>query len=339
MLFETIIITFCIFLNGILACSEAAFIATDKYLLKGLSKSGSEKEKLLYDLRKNPERVLSVIQIGITFVGVFAAALGGAGAQDTLAPWLAHTFSLSSKVAELLSTIAIVIPLTFFSVVLGELVPKSIALKNPFYIFKKLSYLIVTVSYIFLPIVWIFEKSTKVIVDFFKKITNGKQKGQQGVISEQGQEYIVNMVRIENATVNKALIKWEFVDYALYGDTMEDVEKKFILYGHTRLPIVKENGVVGMLNSKEFFAFQKTGNKNWISLLRKPIFFDKTTPMLKALKSLQKQSAHMAIIVEESTPLGIITIEDIFEEIVGDIYDEDDFGSIRKILRDTNSWK
>lgn len=330
-MFEIIVILVCIAINGVLACSEIAFIATDKFVLKGLADSGSKEGSLLLSLRKNPERVLSIIQVGITFVGAFAAAIGGAGAHEFISPWVSNAFSLSRNTAEIISTFMVVIPLTYMSVVFGELVPKSIALRKPLYISTRIVYLLVALSYLLFPIVWILEWSTKKLAGlFFSK--GEKSRGSDDIVSEQGREYIINMVKIEKATVSNALIRWDLVESIGIGDTLESVEKKFIVTGHTRLPVVEHEKVVGILNSKEFFAFQKTDNKNWLRLIRKPLELQYNINILKALKLLQKESLHMAIVYKGEDLFGVITIEDILEEIVGDIYDEDDDGSIRKIL-------
>lgn len=337
-MFEIIVIIVCVILNGILACSEIAFIATNKFVLKGLADSGSKEGSLLLSLRKNPERVLSIIQVGITFVGAFAAAIGGAGAQESISPWFSETFSFSQNTAEVLSTFIIVIPLTYVSVVFGELVPKTIALKKPLYISTRLVYVIVFVSYFLFPVIWVFEWSTKKIVGlFFRKVSRRKSIfDAEDIVSEQGKDYIINMVKIEKSTINDALIKWDLVDFVSISDSLESVEKKFIVSGHTRLPVVKGEKVIGVLNSKEFFAFQKTGDANWRTLIRNPVTLQKYTFILEALKVLQKESAHMAIVSNGDELIGIITMEDIFEEIVGDIYDEDDYGSIKEILGKTN---
>jgi putative hemolysin len=98
------------------------------------------------------------------------------------------------------------------------------------------------------------------------------------------------------------------------------------------LPILKEGRVVGILNSKEFLAFRKTGKSHWISLCRQTISLQETAPLLTALRLLQEKRAHMAIVYRGSLKTGIVTMESIFEEIIGDIYDEDDDGAISKIL-------
>ncbi len=129
-MFEFIVIIICLLINAVLAGSETAFIAVSKPTLRVLVRQGHEKAKLLLQLRENPERTLSIIQIGITFVGAFAAAIGGAGAEENISPLLSQHFGIGDTLAEVLAIFLIVIPLTYASVVLGELVPKTLALRR-----------------------------------------------------------------------------------------------------------------------------------------------------------------------------------------------------------------
>ena len=101
---------------------------------------------------------------------------------------------------------------------------------------------------------------------------------------------------------------------------------------HTRLPVVKNNEVIGLLNAKEFLAFQKTGQTNWQSLLRPACNIDLNIPILSVLRLMQEKRIHMAIVYNGRNKVGIVTMEAIFEEIVGDIYDEDDDGVLSRIL-------
>lgn len=340
-MFELTIILVCIALNGLLACSETAFIATDKYVLKGLSETGSKEGRRLLKLRQKPERVLSVIQIGISFVGAFAAAIGGAGAQASLTPWIAETFSLASKAAEIVAMLIIVIPLTYISVVFGELVPKAIALKKPVTVATRLVHVLSAMRRVMLPIAWLIEWPTKAIINalFKSSVDSTGALDVDDVVSKQGREYIINLFKIEKARVTDALIEWSSVDWISDGASMEEVEDMFITSGHTRLPVMADGGAIGIVNSKEFFALRKANASDWPSLVRPPVVLHKDLRLLDALKALQKDSAHMGIVSRGAHPIGIITMEDIFEEIVGEIYDEDDFGSIQEILSRTHYYR
>jgi putative hemolysin len=337
-MFELFIILICLIINAILAGSETAFIAVSKPTLQSLVKQGNEKAKLMLRLRENPERTLSIIQIGITFVGAFAAAIGGAGAEESISPWLSQNLRISDTFAEILAILLVVVPLTYASVVLGELVPKSLALRRPTFIaFLAAPWLIFT-NRLLNPIVTIFESSTKMIINLFpKRHTTSDEKETlaatlEDVVTPLNKQYIMNMVKIERTTVKEIFVDWKHVVFADVTNTIEEVEQTLITSGHTRLPVIEDGNVIGILNSKEFLAFQKTGKSDWISLCRQTISLQESTLILTGLRLLQEKKAHLAIVYNGAQKTGIVTMEAIFEEIIGDIYDEDDEGSIQKIL-------
>jgi len=336
---ELIVITICLIINAVLAGSETAFIAVSRPSLRELIRQGNEKAKILYYLRENPERTLSVIQVGITFVGALAAAVGGAGAEETITPWLVTHFGINESFAEILAMLTIVIPLTYVSVVLGELVPKTFALRRPLFLAFKTAPWLHLISRFIDPIVTALEWSTKKIVNLFptEHMVHEESSQQESpielnLLSAPNREYVLNIFKIEKTTVKEVLVGWSEVTFVEDIQTSEQVESIIISSAHTRLPVVKNKEVIGIINAKEFLAFQKTGQTNWISLIRTPIRIPINMPMLSALQVMQEKGAHMAIVYNGNTKLGIVTMEAIFEEIIGDIYDEEDDGTLKRIL-------
>jgi putative hemolysin len=336
---ELIIIIICLIVNAILASSETAFIAVSRPSLRELIRQGNEKAKILNSLRENPERTLSVIQVGITFVGALAAAVGGAGAEETITPWLVARFGINESFAEILAMLTVVIPLTYVSVVLGELVPKTFALRRPLFSAFKTGPWLHLISRFIDPIVTVLEWSTKKIVNLFpaEHMVHEESSQQESpielnVLSAPNGQYVLNIFKIEKTTVKEVLVGWSEVTYVEYNQTSEQVESIIISSAHTRLPVVKNNEVIGIINAKEFLAFQKTGQTNWISLIRAPIRIPINMPMLSALQVMQEKRAHMAIVYSGNTKVGLVTMEAIFEEIIGDIYDEEDDGTLKRIL-------
>jgi putative hemolysin len=336
---ELFVIVICLVLNAILAGSETAFIAVSRPSLKELAKKGDESAKLLLLLREKPERTLSVIQIGITFVGVLAAALGGAGAEEVITPWIASHFGIRESLAEMLSILLVVLPLTYASVVIGELVPKTFALKRPLFVASKAAPWLHLVNRIFDPIVTIFAWSTKRIVNLFPKEHSIQEETPKSEISAEidilspvNRQYVINILKIENTTVEEITVPWSEVIYIANNQSTEQVENLIISSGHTRLPVVKNEEVLGIINTKEFLAFQKSGQTEWISLLRPALKIADATFILSALQLMQEKRTHMAIVYKGSGKTGIVTMESIFEKIIGEIYDEDDDGTLKEML-------
>lgn len=323
-------------INAFLAGSETSFIALNRQTLRNLAKTGDEKAKLLMHLRETPERTLSVIQIGITFVGAFAAAIGGAGAEESLSPWIIENFEIGDSLAEIMTILLVVIPFTYASVVLGELVPKTLALRRPMFVARLTAPWLNFIDRYIGPLISMVEGSTKKILDLFPKqhTTSEEKEGLsiEDMLSPLNKQYIMNMVKIEGTAIKEIFLEWKEVAFIDANSSAEDVETIILASGHTRLPITKRGAVIGILNSKEFFAFIKAGKSEWVSLCRQTVSVQETTSILTALLCLQQEKAHMAIVYKGSLKIGIVTMEAIFEEIIGDIYDEDDDGAIQKIL-------
>ncbi len=341
-MFEISIIILCLLCNALLAASETAFIALNKPTLKELMKQGNERAKLLFALRENPERTLSVIQVGITFVGAFAAAIGGAGAEETITPWLRLSCNLGETSAEIISLLLVVLPLTYISVVIGELVPKSLALRRPLSVASRSAPALHKISIVINPVVTLFEWSTKKIVSWFPKkhidheeTLNDESSLQLNRISLANRQYVFNIVKIEETTLHEISVVWSEVVFVTKDQSLEELEHTIITSGHTRLPVIEGKAVIGIINAKEFLAFQKTEKRDWISILRPCLHIPSKTPILSALRLMQEARAHMAVVIHESQLYGIVTMESIFEEIVGDIYDEDDDDAFKRLVRFT----
>lgn len=337
-MFELILITVCLAINALLAGSETAFIAVSKPDLRELVKNGDPKIKQLLALRENPERTLSIIQVGITFVGAFAAAIGGAGAEEEISPWIISRFGLNDFLSELIALTIVVIPLTYISVVLGELVPKTLALRRPLFIASNAAPWLTKISNLVSPIITLFEESTKKILSLFppKHVISEEQSDnattELDLLSPPSRQYVVNIMKIEKTTVNEILVPWSEVIFVEEYQSQEQIEHTIISSAHTRLPVVKNDDVIGILNAKEFLALQKTGESNWQSLLRAAYKMDIHTSILSALRLMQEKRIHMAVVYDGKNKRGIVTMEAIFEEIIGDIYDEEDDGRLSRIL-------
>lgn len=337
-MFELTIIFTCLVLNAILAGSETAFIAASRPTLRELSRQGDSRAALLLKLRENPERTLAVVQVGITFVGALAAAVGGAGAEEVIAPWLASQFQISELLAEVIALLFVVFPFTYITVVIGELVPKTFALRNPLFFASQAAPWLHRISRLLSPFVAIFEYSTKKIVQLFSKKNLSEEESDEDASIEIGElafpnkQYVLNILKIEKTTLKQILVIWAEVIVLKDSMTVEQVEAIIISSRHTRLPVLRCDEVIGIINTKEFLAFQKTGRPQWQDLIRPPVKIRQDMPILSALHVLQEKKAHLAIVYRENIKVGIVTMEAIFEEIIGDIDDEDDDDFLKHIM-------
>lgn len=338
---EIVVIALCLVLNGLFSCFEMAFVTVTRPQLRQLARKGLESAKHLLVQRENPERALSIIQIGITMVGMISAAVGGAGAEESFAPIIEQRFGVSENVAEGLSILIVVLPLTYLSVVLGELVPKSIALRNPIGISMHGSRWLRYADRIFSPFVSFLEWSTKSILRIFIRKAKPPPPLPQttveiDMLSQQAQQYVLNLVGIESKRLRDVMIPWAQVDLARSSDSIEQLGVAILSSGHTRLPVVESDRVLGILHTKEFLALTAAGETAWHSIIRPFIALKEDDLALKALKLMQERRSHMGIVFTAgNAPVGIVTFQDILEEVVGEFYDEDDDGRTRKILAAT----
>jgi putative hemolysin len=339
-MFELITILICLLLNAILSCVEMAFVTVSKPHLKKLASDGDVLAQRLVALKSHPERVLSVLQIGITLVGAISAAVGGAGAEETLSPFYQSSFGLTEEVAESFAIATIVMPITYLSVVVGELVPKTLALKFPMRFAKFGGSFLHILDRYFSPIVYLLEISTKLILNLFLHRIKGESSSEMSTsfeidsLSDLNKQYVFNLIDVDKRKVKDIMLPWQSavkIDRSMRPfDVLEIIKKS----GHTRIPVLNEADPVGILHSKEFISESEISKIDWLQLVRPAIYLNPEEPILNTLKLLQSSKCHMGIVKKEGVPIGIVTMEDIFEEVVGEIYDEDDNP---EVLLSTNS--
>lgn len=336
---EILIIVLCLILNGLLSCFEMAFVTVTKSQLRQLSRAGVRAADRILTLRENPERTLSIIQIGITLVGMISAAVGGAGAEESFAPIFERYFGLSENGAEAFAILAVVVPLTILSVVLGELVPKTIALRNPARISILGARWILWADRVFSPLVSFLEIATKLVLKLIPRRTGNSATVEQTApveidhLSKQTQQYVLNLVGVENRRARDVMIPWSQVNVVQDSDSLEQVTASAIRYGHTRLPVCRAGRVIGILHTKEFIAMLATSTHDWHEMIRPCIEISEDELVLRALRKMQERHGHLSVVVgRDGAPIGVVTMEDIFEEVVGDLYDEDDDGRLQKLL-------
>ncbi|MCK6595319.1 MAG: hemolysin family protein [Bdellovibrionaceae bacterium] len=334
---EITIVVICLFFNALLALVEMAFVSVSKSEIKSLSKNNSLALKLLR-LRERPERTLSVLQIGITVVGSISAAVGGIGAEDKISPYFSE-YGFSETISKTIAVILVVVPLTYFNTVIGELVPKTLALRFPMKIALRSVLGLAMAEKVLSPFVEILEKSTQVCLKLFAPI--GKNQSQSSETSESlnisnlsnaHQQYVINLVHIETKRIKDIMLPWDKVNYISSQFNLNEVLSMVIKSGHTRLPVISEDEVVGILHSKEFITFISSGDENWKNIIRPVLKIGPNEGILRTLRLMQEKKSHMALVLMGDERIGIVTLEDIFEEIIGDIYDEDDDGMLRKVL-------
>lgn len=345
-MFEIVAISLCLAINAALAAVEMALVNVSRPELRERARKGDPRSQTLLVYREHPERVLSVLQIGITLVGAISAAIGGAGAEENFAPVVQQWLGISEDLSELLAISAVVIPLTYLSVVIGELVPKTLALRHSLAIALASAPWIQWADRLLGPAVWVLERSTKLVLRLLGRSSAGANatemgggEGSGGEVLELGdlqavhRQYVLNLARLEKRQATEAMIAWDKVDRITVSASNAEVLDTVIRSGHTRLPVVEADGrVSGVLHTKEFIAFVSTGSDNWNRIIRPIQFVRPGDGLLMLLRKFQAERRHLGVVGRAEDPAGIVTLEDIIEEVIGELSDEDDDGFVRRLI-------
>lgn len=331
------IVCLCLVINAFFSAYEMAFVTITKEEIAELDENGSTSQRILI-FKKKPERTLSVIQIGITLVGAIAAAVGGTGAVESLEPYIVENYGLSASVAQAIAVTVVILPLTYFSVVFGELVPKTIALKHPLKVLAIGTQALSTIDKILSPIVTFLEVSTNFLLKLIHLDAVAEEDESMGENIDIGnlpvyhQNFVKNLVALKAQKVKKSMIPWGQVIYMNFSDSEEEVRKKMADTPHSRFPVIDEDVLVGILNVKELPDLSRQTQLPWQAVLRPAVQVTATEKVLEAFLKLQAKHSHMAVVEDAGKFVGIITIEGVLEEVVGDIYDNSDQTRVSKML-------
>lgn len=333
---DFLIVLICLISNAFFSAYEMAFVTVSKEEIEGLEDSSHTQKRVLL-FKKKPERTLSVIQVGITLVGAIAAAVGGTGAVEVLEPYIIKNFNLSATLAEAISVAMVIIPLTYFSVVFGELVPKTIALKHPVRVISFGTRILEIFDKILSPIVTVLEISTNSLLKLLHldKAHEDESMGQTieiGNLPDYHQEFVRNLIWTKGRIVQKTMIPWSKVSLLDFKDSEEDIRRKIFSVPFSRFPVMDGDTLVGILHKKHILPIGLSNQMTWQGLLHPAIKVKQDDRILEAFLKMQQQQIPLAIVTDGDHFVGLITIEDILEEIVGDINDRADYSMTSKLL-------
>lgn len=363
-----------IMINAFFAMTEVALISTNKIKLKKMADEGDNIAKKLVDISEDPSEFLSTIQIGITFANFIASAFAADGLSGYLADFIYNTLNVKVLSYEMMSTaslILITIILSYFTLVLGELVPKRIAMQKPMEVARFACIPVSAISTVVKPAVKFSSLSTNVVLKGLRIDTNEEEDSiteeeirmmleignTGGTINSDEKEWIDNVFDFSDSSVREIMTHKSEVVGIYEDDSLSEIEEKIHETGYSRYPVYGENDndIKGILYSKDFFAevyncFAKEDddlgvvvNKNELNImdnLRKPYFIPDSMSSLLLFKNMQKNNTHIAIVINEyGENIGLITMEDLLEEIVGNIYDEYDECDDEDVKISETTWK
>nr|WP_315165918.1 hemolysin family protein [uncultured Flavobacterium sp.] len=349
---EILIIFFLILLNGVFSMSEIALISARKNRLETAAKKGNKNAQTALDLANSPNKFLSTVQIGITLIGILTGIYSGdkitkdvevfVSSYEVIKPF-AHSFSVG----------IVVMILTFFSLVLGELLPKRIGLNHPESIAKAVAFPMKIISVITAPFIWLLTTSTEFLLDILQikptadgKVTEEEIKAiikegtEVGEVQEIEQDIVERVFHIGDRKVNSLMTHRKSVVFLPLHSNKEQVKEFMLKELHSIYPVFGENydDIVGVVNLKNIFAHFENGNFNLADIMTEAPFMMEQTTAYKALEEFKKTGIHYAFVSDEYGVFqGVITLNDILEALVGNASDfyKDDF---QLIEREDGTW-
>ena len=306
------------------SASETAFSSLNKIKLKALANSGNKRAEQAYNLAENFSKLLTTILIGNTIVNVVSASLA--------------TVFFTKMLGDNGVTVSSIV-MTLLIMIVGEIVPKNIAKYIPERFAMAVTPILRFLVFIFSPLTFVFEYMEKMFANIFKKnsetystdefITMVEEANEEGDIEDHEADLITNALEFNDLDVGEILTpRIDVIAVDLNEDSIEEIELKYRDSGYSRLPVYENNidNIIGVLIEKDFYyhlLYEKSTNIK--EILKEVIFTSPQVKISSLLKQFQTNKTHMAVVVDEyGGTQGIITMEDILEELVGEIYDEHD---------------
>lgn len=320
--------------------SEIALVSSRKTKLEILSKNGDRKAQAALDLANSPNRFLSTVQIGITLISILTGIFSGDSLTEQLQVILVSN-GLSEKIADNLAVGIVVLIIGFVQLVLGELVPKRIGMSNPEAIARVMVAPMNILSTITSPFIWLLSKCSDLIFKLLgiqasdssvteEEIKSIIQEGATGgAIDEIEQEIVQNVFHLGDRKITSLMTNKNDITYLDLEDDIHENIGKILEYKHSVYPVCKDgfDNIIGLLYSKDLLG--KDLDKEFVNIekyIKTPLFIPENNHAYQALEKFKEERIHVGIIVDEyGNALGIITLNDILDALVGDISVNDEF--------------
>ena len=349
-----------ILLNAFFAATEIAVISLNTAKLRRLQETGDKTAGRLLRMAEEPAGFLSTIQIGITLAGFLGSAFAAENFSDSLTNWIYNGLGfqyLPVSALDTVSVIVITIILSYFTLIFGELVPKRIAMQKPYEVAKIASGPVSAIAFGMKPVIGFLAFSTNTMLKLLHRKVEAEEEQvtedeigmiidlgkENGAIDEEETEWLQNVFEFNDTPVQEAMTRDFEVESFQIGDTEEEIVEKIRETGLSRFPVYDKDGrdILGILYSREYLLNLRTDKKPLGELLHQPYFVPETMHADQLFGDMQKKKIHMAIVIDEYGEIsGIITMEDLLEEIVGNIYDEFDAEEEPEIEQmDDNLWR
>ena len=349
---EILLILFLIILNGVFSMSEISLISARKNRLENAAKKGNNSARVALELANSPNKFLSTVQIGITLIGILTGIFSGDKITADVKVFI-EGFVILKPYSHSISVGLVVVVLTFFSLVLGELLPKRIGLNHPEKIAKAVAVPMKVISVITAPFIWLLTISTEFLLKLLmiKPSADGKVTEEEikaiikegtegGEVQEIEQDIVERVFHIGDRKVNSLMTHRKSVVFLPLEADKSKVTELMLKELHSVYPVYGENydDIVGCVNLKNIFATINKTEFNLKDIITDAPFMMEQTTAYKALETFKKSGIHYAFVSDEYGVFqGIITLNDILEALVGDASDfyKEDF---QLVEREDGSW-
>lgn len=350
---EIIVIVLLTFLNAFFALSEISLVSVKKSRIQHLADQGNSRAKTILGLLDKPENFLSSVQVGITLIGIIAGAYGGATLTDDMEKVLVNVKFLGGSV-HMVSLLIVIGSITYFTIVVGELVPKTIAMNSAEKIALVCAPIIKYFTLATYPFVRLLSISTKLILKLFGVKENDSDHmseeelkfmlfnaGKQGVLETDESQVHQNLFYFTDQTAKSLMthnseVEWIDINLSIdeiFEQLLKSMRSKFIVCDG------QMSNIKGVITIKDFFENYKTPGFKLQDILEDPIYIIQNTPAFKILSLFKSKKQYIGTVIDEyGGVVGIITLHDLIEAIVGDLPDEDELDELDITKRDDGSY-
>jgi len=351
---EILIILLLIVANGLFSGAEIAIVSARRHRLQQLGEKGRRSARVALRLADSPNEFLSTVQIGITLIGILSGAVGGATVARQLAPLLDQVPVLAPY-SEGLSFGLVVAAITFLSVVIGELVPKRLALANPEQLACTMAPTMRWLSQVSAPVVHLLSKSTDVLLKLLgvsasnePDITEDeikamiRQGADSGVFEEVEHDMVQRVLRLGDRTIKTLMTPRTDICWLDVEEPLEDSLQEVLESTHSRFPVGRGSldDCLGVVRVRNLLSAKITGQPiNLEELMQPPLFVAESTRALSVLEQFKRSGIHIALVTDEFGGVeGLVTLNDLMEGIVGDLPSVDDEEEPLVVTREDGSW-
>jgi putative hemolysin len=354
MIFELVIIMVLILANGLFAMAEIALVSARKARIQQWAGEGNARARTALDLASDPRDFLSTVQVGITLIGILAGAFGGATVATKLAAELRRVPVLEPY-SGALGLGVVVLGITYLSLIIGELVPKQLALNHPERIAVAMAPLMRLLSRLAFPVVWVLSTSTDAVLRFLRirpsadsPVTEAEihallQQGTQaGVLEPAEHEMVRGVFRLGNRRVEALMTPRTNIIWLDPEAPPEETRRRISESARSRFLVARENldQVLGVVQAKDLLAHTLTDQPvDLRTTLEQPLYVPESMQALQVLERFKQSGIHTALVVDEYGGLqGLVTPTDILEAIVGDIPEAGELTEPAAVEREDGSW-